>query len=95
VTIRQAQPLPECALCENPMLRETHDANGGLCTACSRGVAETVRMLPVGRVVDLDAARRQRLLLAPDRPPMVDDSPTVFVEAYRPPVPGQLDLDDL
>jgi len=88
VTIRIAEPLPECAMCENPMLRADHDLQGGLCSRCSRGIDATVRMLPPGKVADLGRARRQRLLLATDRPPMVDN-PTVFVERYTPPVPHE------
>lgn len=77
--VRVAEPLPECALCENPVLRETFEANGGLCNGCTRGISDTIRMLPPGRVVDLDHARRQRLLH--------EHPPTVFVEHYTPDLP--------
>jgi hypothetical protein len=74
-TLHMVPPLPECQLCERPTARAAYDANGGLCTECNDGLAQTVRMLPV------------RL------PPAPDDR-TVFVERYRPPVPGQLAYDD-
>jgi hypothetical protein len=47
MTIRIADPLPECLLCEVPTARATHEANGGLCSSCSDGIDATVRMLPV------------------------------------------------
>lgn len=82
-----AQPLPECSLCELPVRRDVHERNKGLCEGCTDGIAQTVRMLPAGRgLVDIDKLRRQRLL---ERRPDLDDEEcqTVFVEAYRPPVP--------
>lgn len=85
-----AEPLPECSLCEAPTARAAHDANGGLCTPCRTGIADTVRMLPVRGVVDLDSerTRRRRLEhLADDQ-----DDATAYVERYLPPVPGQLEL---
>jgi hypothetical protein len=90
VTIRTADPLPECELCEAPTARDAHAANGGLCTPCRTGIADTVRMLPVRDVVDLadERTRRRRLEhLAVDH-----DDATAYVERYRPPVPGQLEL---
>jgi hypothetical protein len=48
VAIRTAEPLPECRLCDQPTHRATWEANGELCTPCTRGIDETVRMLPVG-----------------------------------------------
>jgi hypothetical protein len=80
VTARVADPLPECALCENPVLRQAHTANGGLCTPCATRIAATVRMLPIR---DPEHLERQRELRAARQ---VDD--TVFVERYLPPVPG-------
>jgi hypothetical protein len=74
-TLQVVPPLPECNLCERPTARTAHEANGGLCTECATGLAQTVRMLPVRT------------------PPEADDR-TVFVERYRPPVPGQLALED-
>ena len=47
MTPKVAEPLPECSLCETPTRREVHEANGGLCTSCATGLADTVRMLPV------------------------------------------------
>jgi recombinational DNA repair protein (RecF pathway) len=88
VNIRIADPLPECSLCGTPTKRAKHERNGGLCSRCASGVADTVRMLPAGGVVDLDRERaRRRASEALDQ--------TVFVERYRPPVPGQLTTDDL
>lgn len=83
-----AEPLPECELCERPTHREAWEANGHLCTDCCRGIADTVRMLPVGGadVVALDELRARRL----SRQTALDE--TVFVERYVPPVPGQLEL---
>lgn len=81
MTARTAEPLPECRMCEIPTARAAWKANGELCTACANGVAATVRMLMPG--VPLSADRRAALL----------NPPTVFVEAYTPPVPGQLALD--
>lgn len=87
MTIKQASPLPECEMCGTPTVRDKHTENGGLCSKCLRGIADTVRMLPVGGgVVDLSRERARRRLLAP---PDV----TVFVERYTPPVPGQLTID--
>jgi hypothetical protein len=34
VSIRRAQPLPECASCERPTAREVITRNGGSCTLC-------------------------------------------------------------
>ena len=45
---RVADPLPECDLCEVPTARAVHDKNGGLYSPCATGIADTVRMLPVG-----------------------------------------------
>jgi hypothetical protein len=93
VIVRVADPLPECALCATPTKRDAHDRNGGLCSPCATGVADTVRMLPVrGGVVDLDSERdRRRRLehLAGDH-----DDATAYVERWLPPVPGQLELTD-
>lgn len=89
MSYRIAEPLPECGMCENPMLRETHTRNGGLCDGCTRGIDATVRMLPPGTVADLGRARRQRLLHASGRPPLVEGAETVFVERYIPPVPHE------
>jgi len=86
-TIRVAAPLPECEMpgCEQPVRRQVWEANGHLCTACSRGIADTVRMVPVrgADVVDLDELRRRRL----DRHEQLEL--TTFVERWLPPVPGQ------
>lgn len=85
-----AEPLPECELCERPTHRATWEANGRLCTPCSTGIADTVRMVPVRGVVDLasERTRRRRLEhLAGDQ-----DDATAYVERYTPPVPGQLEL---
>ena len=90
MTARTAEPLPECELCEQPTHRATWEDNGRLCTQCSRGIADTVRMLPVRGVVDLadERTRRRRLQhLADD----LDDA-TAYVERYIPPVPGQLTI---
>jgi hypothetical protein len=89
VRARIARPLPECSLCEAPVKRDVHEANGGLCNGCTSGIADTVRMLPAGRgLVDIDKLRRQRLLER--RPDLVDeDCQTVFVERFIPPVPGE------
>jgi hypothetical protein len=88
VSVRVANPLPECENCERPTLRATWDANDGLCTDCAEQLT-TVRMLPVGRA-EPDAGRRRRLgLLRRDH-----EDPTVYVERYLPPVPGQLHLED-
>lgn len=92
MTIHMAAPLPECPMCESPMLRDTAERNGGLCDSCTRGLDATVRMLPPGKVADLGRARRQRLLHAA-RPPMVEGPQTVYVERFTPPVPH--DHDDL
>ncbi len=90
MTIRRAEPLPECELCEQPTLRAAWEENGHLCTRCVRGIADTVRMLPVpsADVAHLDDARRRRL----DR--LAQNEQTVFVERYLPPVPGQLFIED-
>lgn len=87
MTVRTAAPLPECALCETPTERAAWEGNGGLCTPCTRGVADTIRMLPVSRggLIDLDNARRRRALLTGAGPVM--DDPTVFTELFVPPVP--------
>jgi hypothetical protein len=93
VNIRIADPLPECQLCGAPTRRAVHERNAGLCSTCTDGIADTVRMLPVrdtpadaGRhaaeVLDLDAERDRR------RP----DDDTAYVERYLPPVPGQLTI---
>lgn len=93
MTIRLADPLPECELCGAATKRDAYERNGGLCSSCSAGIADTVRMLPVGGVVDLDRERARRraseALL-----PAEDDALTVYVERYVPPVPGQLELPD-
>lgn len=47
MTVRIAQPLPECRLCEAPTKRDVWEANGELCTPCADAIADTVRMLPV------------------------------------------------
>lgn len=88
MTARTAEPLPECELCEKPTLRSAWEENGRLCTACSRGIADTVRMVPVlgADVVSLEDLRRRRF----DRQAALDE--TVYVERYIPPVPGQLEL---
>lgn len=89
MTVRLAEPLPECSLCETPTARDAHERNGGLCTACVAGIADTVRMVPVGGVVDLERERaRRRASAALDQA----DDHTVYVERYVPPVPGQLEL---
>lgn len=86
MTIRIARPLPECELCERPARRKVLKANAGLCNSCARGIADTVRMLPVpGPVADLADYRRRLAERAQD-----DD--TAYVERYVPPVPGQLEL---
>lgn len=86
--VRVADPLPECELCDRPTLRTAWEENGRLCTVCARGLADTVRMVPLRRadVVALDDVRRQRLQRE------TADAETVFVERYLPPVPGQLEL---
>lgn len=83
-----ALPLPECELCQQPTHRQTWEENGHLCTRCSSGIAATVRMVPIrgATVTDLGELRRRRL----DREEQLDQ--TAFVERYRPPVPGQLEL---
>lgn len=83
-----AEPLPECSLCEQPTRREAWEENGQLCTGCSSGIADTVRMLPVrgATVTDIADQRRRRV----DRQEQLDE--TVFVERFLPPVPGQLEL---
>jgi hypothetical protein len=86
VTIRQALPLPECRLCEQPTRRDVYDRNGELCTRCADGITDTVRMLPVrdvDTVADLQAARARR---------QEENEQTAYVERYLPPVPGQLQL---
>jgi hypothetical protein len=85
-----AAPLPECRLCEAPTRRDAWERNGQLCTECATGIADTVRMLPIGRatLLSLDEARRARLAAQGER---LDDA-TAYVERYRPPVPGQLEL---
>lgn len=93
MTIRTAEPLPECRMCGTPTKRKAYDRNGELCTPCAEGVAATVRMLPVRGVVDLDRERARRRASAALHPADEDDQ-TVFVERYVPPVPGQLTLDD-
>lgn len=80
--VRIAKPLPECRLCDMPTARATWLKLGGLCTECYegiRGVAATVRM--------------DRLPPAPDSFGRERDS-TGYVEGYRPPVPGQLRIDE-
>lgn len=47
MSIRRAEPLPECRLCEMPTARAAWEDNGGLCTPCVDGIADTVRMVPV------------------------------------------------
>jgi hypothetical protein len=42
VTVRKADPLPECGQCEAPTKRESYDRNGGLCTACAHGLVLAV-----------------------------------------------------
>jgi hypothetical protein len=87
VSILLPPPLPECELCGEATRRAAFEANGGLCSACARGLADTVRMLPVpAAVASLADARRRR----DDR--LEDDAQTVYVERYIPPVPGQLEL---
>lgn len=84
MSIRTADPLPECSLCEAPTRRAVYDTNGGLCSTCVDGIADTVRMLPAGRgLVDIDKLRRDRLL---ERTAVLEH-PTVYVERYTPPVP--------
>jgi hypothetical protein len=34
VIVDRPRPLPECALCGNPVKRRAHRANGGMCTPC-------------------------------------------------------------
>lgn len=41
-----AQPLPECAMCETPTVRDTWNRTGGLCTACHDTITETASRLP-------------------------------------------------
>jgi len=92
VSIRIAEPLPECLApgCGKPTKRAVYVETGGLCTDCALLLDQTVRMLPPGKLVDLGAVRRARLLSA-GRPPAADGAETVFVERYVPPVPGQDD----
>lgn len=85
MSARTADPLPECALCELPTARAVWEANGGLCSDCTRGIADTVRMLPTSKVVDIERLREQRLH---GRRPSTFGDQTVFVEAFVPPVPG-------
>jgi hypothetical protein len=33
------RPLPDCALCGQPVRRRTHRANGGMCTTCAQSYA--------------------------------------------------------
>lgn len=92
MTVRIADPLPECELCETPTRRDAWEDNGHLCTPCTRGIADTVRMLPVTGVVDLSSERDRRRRLAASALDHTDA--TVYVERYTPPVPGQLELLD-
>lgn len=47
--LQLAQPLPECALCEQPVRRETWERLGGLCSECNDAIAAAAAMLrPVG-----------------------------------------------
>jgi hypothetical protein len=85
MSVRTADPLPECALCDTPVLRAAWEANGGLCTGCTRGIADTVRMLPASKVVDIERLREMR---QHGRRPSTFGDETVFVEAYVPPLPG-------
>jgi hypothetical protein len=87
---RIAEPLPECQLCERPTKRSVHDKNKGLCNACATGIEDTVRMLIPPGVVDLADERERRRRLVASRLTLTDE--TVYVETYRPPVPGQLEL---
>lgn len=82
MSVRTADPLPECSLCENPVLRAAWQANGGLCTRCSTRLAATVRMLPVRDPEELERLRALR----DARGRQLDE--TVFVERFLPPVPG-------
>jgi hypothetical protein len=40
VSVRLADPLPECLGCSRPTRRATWTANGGLCTDCQTGLVE-------------------------------------------------------
>lgn len=92
MTIKTAEPLPECSLCEAPTARKAWEDNGGLCTRCAAGIADTVRMLLPTGVADIqDARARRRRLQATAQ---LQDDATVYVERYTPPVPGQLVLGD-
>lgn len=73
-----ARPLPECSSCEQPTNRAVYLANGGLCTPCRDDVSDAT-------------VKMSRLPPAPDE--FVADI-TAYVEQYRPPVPGQLVIDD-
>lgn len=92
MTVHVSPPLPECRLCEAPTLRAAWEANGELCTGCADGIGDTVRMLPVRGVVNLDNERNRRRRL--EHLAVDLDDATAYVERYRPPVPGQLELPD-
>jgi hypothetical protein len=69
------------------------EETGGMCTTCASELQDTVRLLPVGMPdAAMTSAERRRALL--ERPAATPDQ-TVFVEMYRPPVPGQLELLEL
>lgn len=90
--MRVAEPLPECELCGAPTKREAHERNGGLCSPCTTGIADTVRMLIPAGVTDLTSERERRRRLASADVALSDE--TVYVETYRPPVPGQLRIEE-
>jgi hypothetical protein len=78
--LKVAAPLPECRLCDRPTARAVWLANGGLCSECDEGVSGVAATV-----------RMARLPPAPDQ--FLSDS-TVLVEGFRPPVPGQLRIDE-
>lgn len=77
--VKVARPLPECAGCDRPTHRETWLANGGLCRECKG---------------DYAAATVKMTRLPPSPDECIPDA-TAYVESYRPPVPGQLEIDEL
>ncbi len=92
MTVRTAEPLPECRLCDRPTARTAWDRNGGLCTDCADGITATVRMLLPAGVTDLAGERDRRARLQGLAADQADA--TVYVERYLPPVPGQLRIND-
>lgn len=61
MTVRQAEPLPECHGCGLPTRREVWTGGGGLCSGCSEAIrlAEALRPRHDGLrpLFDLDGER--------------------------------------